>query len=335
VWERPRATLTAAAFVGIAALLVRGVAVFAREALYRAAAMKTVRILLQTTIPETRDDWHIGRFSLLERHLASLHEKGVRFDVVSRNIERGADGADEVLSKLAESDFDELWIFAVDVGDGLTRADCAGIDAFRRRGGGVLTARDHQDLGCSLLTLDGLGSGNFFHSKNPDPIAHNRRIDDTETTTISWPNFHSGSNGDTQSVTPVLPVHELLSNPARRGGVVERFPAHPHEGAVGVPAGSGVARVVATGTSKRTGRAFNLAVAFDDERDSEGRLLGRAVAESSFHHFADYNWDTRTGAPSFVTEPPTLATANDPSLLDDIKVYVANVARWLRPVSAR
>ncbi|HEX4475599.1 MAG TPA: hypothetical protein VH142_11010 [Polyangiaceae bacterium] len=321
--------------VGIAALLGPGVAIFGSEALYRARTMKTVRILLQTTIAETVDDWHIGRFSLLQRHLASIHDDGVRFDVVGRNVERGADGADRVLSKLAESDFDELWIFAVDVGDGLTRADCAGIDAFRRRGGGVLTARDHQDLGCSLLTLDGVGPGNFFHTKNPDPVLHNRCIDDTETTAISWPNFHSGSNGDTQRVTPVLPVHELLSNPARRGGVVERFPAHPHEGAVGVPAESSVARVIATGTSKRTGRAFNLAVAFDRERDGEGRLLGRAVAESSFHHFADYNWDTRTGAPSFVTEPPSLATANDPSLLDDIKAYVANVARWLRPAGAR
>ena len=31
-----------------------------------------IRILLQTTIPETENDWHIGRFSLLAEHLAGL-----------------------------------------------------------------------------------------------------------------------------------------------------------------------------------------------------------------------------------------------------------------------
>jgi hypothetical protein len=31
-----------------------------------------IRILLQTTILETMDDWHIGRFSLLKEHVASL-----------------------------------------------------------------------------------------------------------------------------------------------------------------------------------------------------------------------------------------------------------------------
>ena len=30
---------------------------------------KLIKILLQTTIPTVEDDWHIGRFSLLARHL--------------------------------------------------------------------------------------------------------------------------------------------------------------------------------------------------------------------------------------------------------------------------
>ena len=33
---------------------------------------KPIRILLQTTIPNHEDDWHIGRFSLLAEHLRSL-----------------------------------------------------------------------------------------------------------------------------------------------------------------------------------------------------------------------------------------------------------------------
>ncbi|BBY64092.1 hypothetical protein MHEL_23350 [Mycolicibacterium helvum] len=58
---------------------------------------------------------------------------------------------------------------------------------------------------------------------------------------------------------------------------------------------------------------------------------GRAVAESAFHHFADYNWDVDCGAPSFVTEPPGTQIREDPSRLAIFKDYVRNVADWLHP----
>ena len=78
------------------------------------------KILLQTTIPSTQDDWHIGRFSLLADHLAGLRgdDGAPLFEVVARD--RDAVGSpDSVLSTLDRSDFDQLWLFAVDVGDGL------------------------------------------------------------------------------------------------------------------------------------------------------------------------------------------------------------------------
>ncbi len=40
--------------------------------------------------------------------------------------------------------------------------------------------------------------------------------------------------------------------------------------------------------------------------------FGHAGAESTFHHFADYNWDITTGAPSFVSEPAGTQIANRP-----------------------
>jgi hypothetical protein len=61
------------------------------------------------------------------------------------------------------------------------------------------------------------------------------------------------------------------------------------------------ARVIATGRSRVTGVEFNIAIAF--EPSDAG---GPAVAESTFHHFADDNWDLASGAPSFVNEPPVL-----------------------------
>ena len=61
---------------------------------------------------------------------------------------------------------------------------------------------------------------------------------------------------------------------------------------------------------------------------------GRAIAESSFHHFVDYNWDISKGAPSFVTEHPGHAIEKNPELLDDVRAYVKNCVEWLAPVPA-
>jgi hypothetical protein len=251
------------------------------------------------------------------------------FEVTARDRQSDDNGQDKILSSLDDSDFDELWLFAVDTGDGLSVADCEGITRFRQRGGGLLTTRDHQDLGSSLCTLGGVGRAHFFHTRQPDPDESRQVRDDVDTKSISWPNYHSGSNGDYQKIAAIQPLHEVLRNPHNSSGVIEYFPAHPHEGAVGVPQGEQYANVIATGTSQVTGRSFNLIVAFERARDSHGNLLGRAIAESSFHHFVDYNWDTSRGCPSFLLEPPGNQIKREPAKLDDIKTYVANVARWL------
>jgi hypothetical protein len=290
-----------------------------------------INILLQTTIPQTTDDWSIERFSLLRDYLASLKdEDGIPLcKVTARNREATADGNDVVLSKLDATDFDELWLFAVDTGDGLTEADCQGMTRFRQKGGGILATRDHQDLGSSLCSLGGIGLAHFFHTKHPDPDQSHHARDDQDTKTISWPNYHSGSNGDYQQVTTVEPIHELLRNPINLSGKIEYFPAHPHEGGVGVPEGEGYARVIATGSSQVTHQPFNLIVAFERVPDRHGNLLGRAVAESSFHHFVDYNWDTSIGCPSFLTEPPGDQIRRQPERLVDMKTYVRNLVLWL------
>ena len=289
-----------------------------------------IHILLQTTIPNVEDDWNIQRFSLVREHLASI-DNGL-YKVTARNREPNLDGDDSVLSVLDTTDFDELWLFAVDTGDGLSKADCEGITRFHQKGGGILTVRDHEDLGSSLCTLGGVGRAHFFHTQHPEPDESRHVRDDQATTTINWPNYHSGSNGDYQRVTAIEPVHKLLRGPT---GVIEYFPAHPHEGSVGVPGNEDRAHVIATGVSQVNGRDFNLVVAFERRDDSHGNQLGRAVAESSFHHFVDYNWDTSKGCPTFLIEPPGDEIKRDPARLSDIKTYVSNLARWLAPNGAR
>lgn len=281
-----------------------------------------IKVLLQTTIPATADDWSIARFSLLGQFLREQRRHGAPlFEVTMRD--RETRGEDSLLSTLDQSDFDEMWLFAVDVGDGLTGADCAAISRFRRRGGGLLVTRDHMDLGCSICDLAGVGEAHHFHSRNLDPDASRRSPDDSLTASISWPNFHSGANGDYQKIRATGSLHPLLANPEAAGGAIRFLPAHPHEGDVTAPKNQN-ARVIAEGTSRATGRSFNIAVAFEPVLGA-----GPAIAESSFHHFVDYNWDTRCGCPSFVSEPPGTGFALEPNALSDTQRYVLNAALWL------
>jgi hypothetical protein len=237
-----------------------------------------------------------------------------------------------VLRALDESDFDELWLIAVDEGDGLPEEDRDGINRFHSRGGGLLVTRDHQDVGSSVCELGCVGHAHYFHSRGRRLDLARQIRDDHETADISWPNFHSGRNGDFQPITPLEPIHELLVNPGSFSGVIEYFPAHPHEGAVAVPHGELNARVIATRRSLTTGRSFNLAVAFERAEAEGGAVRGRAVAESSFHHFADYNWGIGHGCPTFVTERPCEPMPGHGAKLEDIKAYVCNLARWLAPM---
>ena len=279
-----------------------------------------IRILLQTTIPAIEDDWNIDRFSLLRAYLAGLMDSDGNplFAVDARN--RVAPGApDPVLSTLDQSTYDELWLFAVDVGDGLEAQDCAGIARFRDKGRGLLVARDHMDLGNSICALNGIGDANYFHSRNFDPDPARHRIDDRETSAISWPNYHSGANGDWQAIEATSPPHPVLSDPSAPGGVIRYLPSHPHEGGVGAPANDPTARVIATGRSKTTGAPFNIAVAFEA---SDGR--GPALVEFDLPSFRGLQLGSRQRQPQLRVgatrqRPRTIARGHalDPALCSE------------------
>ena len=116
---------------------------------------RAIKILLQATIPSIADDWNINRFSLLRDHLSSLtdDDDNAIYDVTARDREENADGNDTVLSVLDTTDFCELWLFAVDTGNGLSVADCQGITRFRQRGGGVAPARSSKRICANVFGL--------------------------------------------------------------------------------------------------------------------------------------------------------------------------------------
>lgn len=282
------------------------------------------RILVKTTIGPVADDWHVGRFSLLTNHLRLLKDSSgsVLYQVDARDRIENEKSDDGDLAQLAKGVYDQLWLIGADETGALTSADVENIAQFRSRGGGVLLTRDHQNLGACLTRLGALGATQHFQTANPDPDESRRSCDDRDTPSISWPNYHSGANGDLQVIKAIEPLHSLMRS--KSGAAIRLLPAHPHEGSVGVPARlRDTARVVARGRSLTTGSIFNLCVAVEEPG------AGRAVSDSSFHHFCDYNWNPRMGCPSFVNEPPGDMVLSRPDALDDVHRYVENIAAWL------
>ena len=240
--------------------------------------MRAIKILLQSTIVTTPNDWSIARFGKLTQLLREQRNADGQpmFEVVARD--REANGVpDPVLSRLDRGDFDELWLFAVDVGEGLVSEECEAIGRFREAGRGLMVTRDHMDLGSSVCTLGGVGKAHHFHTRNPDPDLTRRSIDDRFSSHISWPNYHSGANGDYQTIKISGPIHPVLADSQSPSGAIRYLPAHPHEGAVSAPAGE-LARVIATGTSKATGRDFNIAVAFESSAARRTRHRAKHVS---------------------------------------------------------
>ena len=284
-----------------------------------------LNLLLQTTIEGDPDDWHIARFSRLVSFLSQLQDDDGRpaFQVTARDRTPRA-APDPMLSTLDESDFDQLWLFAVDTGDGLTPEDCASISRFRRRGGGLMVTRDHMDLGSSICNLSGIGAAHHFHSRNCEPDADRQCVDNPFSGRISWPNYHSGANGDYQRIRSVGSIHPVMRDRHSATGVIQYLPAHPHEGTVSAPPGDSSGRVIMEGQSSISGNRYNIAVAFE-----RSELGGRAIAQSTFHHFADYNWDPSDGCPSFVTEPAGDGIVRFSEALRSTQQYVRNVAFWL------
>ena len=141
---------------------------------------------------------------------------------------------------------------------------------------------------------------------------------------LEVPSWRVKQAREARSLVDRAASESALRDPDDPDGIVRFLPAHPHEGAVGKPAGDDTARVIATGRSKVSGVPFNIAVAF--EPSSEG---GPAIAQSTFHHFADYNWDVRKGAPNFVSEPPGGSLMKSPQARRSVGRYVGNLALWL------
>ena len=174
---------------------------------------RTIRILVQTTTPGGPDDWSVESLSLLAEHLASLREDGTRFEVTARNREPIRAGTIRCSRSLDRSSFDELWLFALDTGDGLTPPTAReSLDS--ARAAAASWPRAITRTWASLCaTSAALAPRITSRRRTRSRIRRAGTPDDRGTPTISWPNYHSGNNGDFQRIARVEPSHPLLRNP--------------------------------------------------------------------------------------------------------------------------
>ena len=288
-----------------------------------------VKILLQPTIPYAEDDWHIGRFSLLTEHLKSLKDENgdALYEVTARNLEQDTNGNDKVLNKLDESDFDQLWLFALDTDGILSKEDCRGDHEISSK-----RQRNFHDARSSRY-------GNFaLHGRR------NRRgalfsLETKRSRTMSATNA-TIRRRKTLISRIIIPVQTAIikklspSNPFTnflkdRTARQSNFSPRIRTKAESVNRKMTIRRVLSPKAKVGCfGKDFNLIVAFERSEDKHGNKFGRGIAESSFHHLVDYNWDTK-GCPTFLEEPPGDDVKNNPEKLEDIKTYISNLARWL------
>ena len=214
------------------------------------------KILLQTTIVDIPDDWNVGRFSLLADEL-----RRAGHDVTARNRRRGDD--DPVLSARRAR-------LRPALADGrrhrrrprpTTRGSCASAS-----GGGVLTARDHQDLGsCLLRSVD--RPVNHFHNQNPDPS----RVVTTRTTRTSrGPTTTRAPTATTSRCLPTSRRTSCCAPTADRQRPHRVVPGPPPRGR-GVGAAGPFATVLARAEAPSAAGGSTSRCALDGETTADGR----------------------------------------------------------------
>ncbi len=165
----------------------------------------------------TADDWSIARFGLLGRLLRESPVAGGRgFEVTMRD--RDPLGApDSVLPKLDGSDFDEMWLFAVDVGDGLNRRGLRRHLAFSPQWSRADGHPRSHGLGLLCTDLGWCRPGSSFSFAQSGSGFHPARGRRRRYGGNFLPNYHSGANGDFQRIsvadpgaTPCWPIPNLL-----------------------------------------------------------------------------------------------------------------------------
>lgn len=280
------------------------------------------RALLQSTIAHDPDDWCIARFSLLAEQIrAAGAALDPGFELTVQDYPAAGPQRDRLQEQLAAGHYGQVWLMAPDLDNGPDGAFFVALERAVAAGTQLLIARDHTDLGSSLLALEGclapVTQTQTFLRSWPDLPCDNEYANST-CPGIQNPCVLTGQNGGVQ-ICRKRSDHALLGFDTLIPGHVV-MPAHPHEGVIRCTTAS--QQVLLSSFSISSGREQITAIL--DEAPGRGSV----IHHSTFHHFADFNLDVACGAPAFVLDPVSTQLAASPQLLADLKAYVAAVVAY-------
>jgi hypothetical protein len=278
--------------------------------------------LLLSTIATDRNDWHIGRFSLLADMIRRAgQELDPSFSLNISDYPTSDSERQTLQADLAAGRYSQVWLIAPDMDNGPDPGFFRALETAVKVGTDLVIARDHTDLGCCLLELKDclgdVGQTQTFQRTWTD-LPKDREYADPACAAIVTPCVVTGQNGGVQ-ICRQRAEHPLLNFASMIPGHLV-IPAHPHEGVIRKVTASQT--VLLSSFSITSGREQTTAIV--DEADGRGMVLHH----STFHHFADYNLDVAAGAPDFVLDPPSTQIADSPALLNDIKAYVRSVVHY-------
>lgn len=280
------------------------------------------RALVQTTIARDLNDWCVHRFSLLAEQIRRSGQRlDPSFEVVSQDYPTDPSERETLHQQLRDGYFGQVWLMAPDLDNGPEPAFFEALEAAVGAGSHLIIARDHTDLGSSLLNLSGrleavTRTQVFLRSSSEQPDPH--EYVNLQCPGIETPCVITGQNGGVQicrkrAEHPLLQFQTLIP-----GHVV--MPAHPHEGVITSTTPSQT--ILLSSYSVRSGREQITAII--DETSTHGWVLHH----STFHHFADFNLDVSKGAPDFVLDPSSQQIKESPMLLQDLYSYLDAVVRY-------
>jgi hypothetical protein len=253
-------------------------------------------------------------------------------------------------------DFDEIWIFGSDERPDLPQEEKDLLDCFMRKNkGGLLVTGDHRDRGKAI-------AGNITRAgKMREYPAPDMGAEESNTTLEEGPDpgdvFNEADQNDDrpQKVrytlfpiwTPVGTKPRFRPHPVMcsSDGPIDVFPDHGHEGEALAPKINPCDAewptvddhqeppiVIAWGRIKdpkaiKVGKEIGLVSAYDGHKVNVGRI----IADSSWHHWADNNL---LGNPGVIPPKPDAgfdATPAGKAVLRKIDAYFLNCATWLAP----
>lgn len=248
------------------------------------------------------------------------------------------------------SEFDQVWLFGINPGSGLSATELPIVESYMNGGGGLFATGDHGTLGSALCSnIPRVRDMRYWEntSANNDvnevSMTGRRRNDTNRPRVGDATSLHFDNQSDNIPQTIAVRTfgsgspHPLLSisTSVRPSGIIDIMPDHPHEGeckpettftanGIAVPTQVIATSFVLGGSTTNGGfggKALTDPHCFPSIAVWDGRLanVGRIVVDSTWHHFVNINLN---GAGSGLTG---LTTAD----FNVIRQYFMNISLWI------